>query len=230
VSHLDDRSPLSASSPDATPVGNSHAAHTRDIVVIGASAGGVEALSALMGGLPPNLPASVFVVLHLMGGRSMLAPILSRSGPLPASAALDRERFSRSHIYVSPPDFHMVLEEGVIRLTQGPREKGCRPAIDPLFRSAAAVYGPRVIGVVLSGLLHDGSEGLAAVKEHGGLAVVQDPADAKYSAMPSAAIAATGVDSVAPVDRIASVLVDLVSAPIPSAPIPSAAVPSAEEG
>jgi two-component system chemotaxis response regulator CheB len=155
----------------------------------------------------------------------MLAPILSRSGPLPATAALDRERFTRSHIYVSPPDVHMVLEEGLIRLTHDPREKGCRPAIDPLFRSAAAVYGPRVIGVVLSGLLHDGSEGISAIKAHGGLAVVQDPSDAKYSAMPSAAIAATDVDSVEPVDRIARVLVDLVSAPIPSA-----TVPSGEEG
>jgi two-component system chemotaxis response regulator CheB len=188
-------------------------------VVIGASAGGVEALSVLMSGLPPDLPAAVFVVLHLMGGRSMLAPILSRSGPLPASAALDREQFAHSHIYVSPPDFHMTLEENYIRLTQGPREKGCRPAIDPLFRSAAAVYGPRVIGVVLSGLLHDGSEGLSAVKSHGGLAIVQDPSDAKYSAMPTAAIAATDIDSVAPVDRIARVLVDLVSPPVSSAAV-----------
>ena len=138
----------------------------------------------LMAGLPPDFPAAVFVVLHLMGGRSMLAPILSRSGPLPASAA-----------------------------------------IDPLFRSAASVYGSRVIGVVLSGLLHDGAEGLAVVKAHGGLTVVQDPSDAKYSAMPTAAIASTEVDSVAPVDRIASVLVDFVSAPVPSA-----AVPGAEEG
>lgn len=173
----------------------------------------------LMSGLPPDLPAAVFVVLHLMGGRSMLAPILSRSGPLPASAALDREQFAHSHIYVSPPDFHMTLEENYIRLTQGPREKGCRPAIDPLFRSAAAVYGPRVIGVVLSGLLHDGSEGLSAVKSHGGLAIVQDPSDAKYSAMPTAAIAATDIDSVAPVDRIARVLVDLVSPPVSSAAV-----------
>lgn len=194
-------------------------------MVIGASAGGVEALSVLMGGLPPHFPASVFVVLHLMGGRSMLAPILSRSGPLPASAALDREQFAHSHIYVSPPDVHMVLERSLIRLTNSPREKGCRPAIDPLFRSAAAVYGPRVIGVILSGLLHDGSEGLSIVKRHGGLAVVQDPSDAKYSPMPSAAIAATDVDVVAPVDRIASVLTRLVTSPIPAT-----TVPGAEEG
>lgn len=190
---------------------------------MGASAGGVEALSVLMAGLPPDFPAAVFVVLHLMGGRSMLAPILSRSGPLPASAAIDRERFSHSHIYVAPPDFHMVLEEGLIRLNQSPREKGCRPAIDPLFRSAATIYGPRVIGVVLSGLLHDGAEGLAVVKAHGGLTVVQDPSDAKYSAMPTAAIASTDIDSVAPVDRIASVLVHFVS------PVSSVAVPGGEE-
>lgn len=220
MAHSDDRSPLLTPPSGESQPGSDTALPIHDIIVIGASAGGVEALSVLMGGLPPDLPASVFVVLHLMGGRSMLAPILSRSGPLPASAALDHERFSRSHIYVSPPDVHMVLEHAHIRLTQGPREKGCRPAIDPLFRSAAAVYGPRVIGVVLSGLLHDGSEGLAAIKAHGGLAVVQTPSDAKYSAMPSAAIASTHVDSVEPVDRIAAVLVDLVSAPIPSAALP----------
>lgn len=213
-----DRSPLPTSPPGESQ-GESDPVRTRDIVVVGASAGGVEALSVLMSGLPPNLPASVFVVLHLMGGRSMLAPILSRCGPLPTTAALDHERIARSHVYVSPPDVHMVLENSHIRLTHGAREKGCRPAIDPLFRSAAAVYGPRVIGVVLSGLLHDGSEGLSAIKAHGGLAVVQDPSDAQYSAMPSAAIAATDVDSVEPVDRIASVLVHLVSAPIP--PLPS---------
>lgn len=193
---------------------------SRDIVVIGASAGGVEALSTLMGGLPADLPAAVFVVLHLMGGRSMLAPILSRSGSLAATAAEDRERFVRSHIYVAPPDVHMVLDDGVIRLTNGPREKGCRPAIDPLFRSAASVYGPRVIGVVLSGLLHDGAVGLGVIKEHGGLAVVQDPDDAKYGAMPSAAIAATDVDRIAPVDRIPGVLVDLVSESIPASAVP----------
>jgi two-component system chemotaxis response regulator CheB len=220
VDHSDDRLPLESSPSQESGVGNGHALTTRDIVVVGASAGGVEALSVLMAGLPPDFPAAVFVVLHLMGGRSMLAPILSRSGPLPATAARDGERFAHSHIYVSPPNFHMVLEEGLIRLTQGPREKGCRPAIDPLFRSAAAVYGPRAIGVVLSGLLHDGSEGLVVVKDRGGLAVVQDPSDAKYSPMPSAAIASTDVDIVAPVGRIARVLVDLVSAPIPTTPVP----------
>lgn len=218
--HSDDRSPLGAARSGASQVGNGQTGLSHDIVVIGASAGGVEALSVLMGGLPPDLPAAVFVVLHLMGGRSMLAPILSRSGPLAATAAVEGERFERSHIYVAPPGTHMVLEEGVIHLTHSPPEKGCRPAIDPLFRSAARVYGARVIGVVLSGLLHDGSEGLAAVKRAGGLAVVQDPDDAKFGAMPTAAMAATGVDSVAPVGRIASVLADLVSEPIPAGAVP----------
>jgi two-component system chemotaxis response regulator CheB len=192
----------------------------RDIVVVGASAGGVEALSVLMGGLPPDLPATVFVVLHLMGERSMLASILSRSGPLPATAAVEGERFERSHIYAAPPGTHLVLEEGTVHLTHGPPEKGCRPAIDPLFRSAARVYGPRVIGVILSGLLHDGAEGLSAVKEAGGLAVVQDPGDAKFGAMPTAAIAATDVDSVASVDRMAAMLADLVSEPISESAVP----------
>jgi two-component system, chemotaxis family, protein-glutamate methylesterase/glutaminase len=218
----DEHSPHGAAVSGLEPGWNGDADRRRDIVVVGASAGGVEALSVLMGGLPPDLPAAVFVVLHLMGGRSMLAPILSRSGPIAATAAEDGERFARSHIYVAPPDSHMILEEGVVRLTKGPREKGCRPAIDPLFRSAARVYGPRVVGVVLSGLLHDGSEGLSVVKQHGGLAVVQDPQDAKYSAMPTAAIAATDIDIVAPVDRIARVLVDLVSEPISANAVPGA--------
>jgi two-component system chemotaxis response regulator CheB len=176
----------------------------------------VEALSELMHGLPEDFPAAVFVVLHLMAGRSMLAPILSRSGPLAATAGEDGERFVHSHIYVAPPDSHMIVEEGAVRLTQAPREKGCRPAIDPLFRSAANAYGRRVIGVVLSGLLRDGALGLSAVKEHGGMAVVQDPADAKYNAMPIAAIAATEVDRVVPVQRIPEVLVGLVSESIPA--------------
>jgi two-component system, chemotaxis family, protein-glutamate methylesterase/glutaminase len=215
MSRPDDQSPPGAVASGTGKAGNADPARSRDIVVVGASAGGVEALSTLMAGLPPDLPATVFVVLHLMGGRSMLAPILSRSGPLPATAAVEGERFARSHIYVAPPGTHMVIERGVIHLTHTPPEKGCRPAIDPLFRSAARVYGPRVIGVVLSGLLHDGSEGLSAVKEAGGLAVVQDPDDAKFAAMPTAAIAAADVDRVAPVDRIAAVLEDLVNEPIP---------------
>jgi two-component system chemotaxis response regulator CheB len=185
---------------------------TRDIVVVGASAGGVEALSKLTHGLPPDLPAAVFVVLHVMAGRSMLAPILS--GPLPATTAVEGERFARSRIYVAPAGFHMVLDSGRVRLMDSPREQGCRPAIDPLFRSAAHNYGPRVIGVVLSGLLRDGAEGLAVVKDHGGLAVVQDPSDAKYPAMPTAAMASTVIDRVAPVNCIASVLMELVGEPV----------------
>ncbi|MGH2911297.1 MAG: chemotaxis protein CheB, partial [Solirubrobacteraceae bacterium] len=172
--------------------------------------------SRLMHALPPDFPASVFVVLHLMGTPLMLPPILS--GPLHASVALDGERFARSRIYVAPAGSHMVLGRGLIRLTHTPREKGCRPAIDPLFRSAARVYGSCVVGVVLSGRLHDGSEGLAAIKEHGGVAVVQDPTDAKYGAMPTAAITSTHVDRVAPVERLASVLVELVDESPSAAP------------
>jgi two-component system chemotaxis response regulator CheB len=210
---------LSRTGAAATGGGEAPAGQTvvnRDIVVIGASAGGVEALAELVHGLPADLPASVFVVLHMIvGGRSMLAPILSRSGPLPATAAVDGERFVRSHVYVAPPDLHMVLAgDGEVHLTDGPREKGCRPAIDPLFRTAAHTYGPRVVGVVLSGLLQDGSDGLKVVKEHGGLAVVQDPGDAQYGAMPRAAMAATTVDRMVTVERMAQVLVDLLSEPI----------------
>jgi two-component system chemotaxis response regulator CheB len=220
MSQQDGHRALGAAVSSVCQADNGQPAQSRDIVVVGASAGGVEALSVLMGGLASDLPAAVFVVLHLMGERSMLAPILSRSGPLPATAAVEGERFERSHIYVAPPGTHMVLEEGIVHLTHGAPEKGCRPAIDPLFRSAARVYGPRVIGVILSGLLHDGAEGLSAIKGAGGLAVVQDPVDAKFGAMPRAAIAAAAPDSVASVDRIAAMLAELVSEPIPVSAIP----------
>src|SRR3954451_14678007 len=151
----------------------------RDIIVVGASAGGVEALGKLVAGLPAELPASIFVVLHLLpSGTSVLDSILHRSGSLPASTAVDGERFERGHIYVAPPDQHLLLWDGEMRLSLGPRENGHRPAIDPLFRSAARAFGPKVIAVILSGALDDGAAGMRFVKERGGAAVVQDPDDA----------------------------------------------------
>ncbi len=123
----------------------------RDIVVVGASAGGVEALRALVGGLPADFPGSVFVVMHTApDSPGVLAQILDRSGPLPAANAKNRERIRPGHVYVAPPDTHMLLEPGRVRLTHGPKENRFRPAVDPLFRSAAAVYGPRVVGVILT--------------------------------------------------------------------------------
>ncbi len=183
----------------------------RDIVVIGASAGGVEALSALVAELPAALPAAVFVVLHLSRGRSVLPEILTRAGRLPAVHPADGDPIAPGRIYVARPDHHLTIERGVIRIVHGPTENGYRPAIDPMFRSAARVYGQRVIGVILTGALDDGTAGLAAVKEAGGLALVQDPDEAFASSMPRSARAFVRVDHVLPVRQIGAMLVRLVA-------------------
>lgn len=188
-----------------------HAGSSRDVVVIGASAGGVQALSEVMRGLPADLPVAVFVVLHVTAsGHSMLAPILSRSGRLVASAARDGEPIVCSRVYVAPPGVHMRLGDGVVALSHAPFEKGSRPSINVLFRSAAEIYGERVIGVILSGLLDDGVDGLRAIKRRGGATVVQEPADAQFDGMPRAAMQAVAIDRVAPAARIPEVLIELV--------------------
>ncbi|MFL5826361.1 MAG: chemotaxis protein CheB [Thermoleophilaceae bacterium] len=180
----------------------------RQVVVVGASAGGVEALGRMVAGLrDDNGMAAVFVVLHIMpAGTSVLPDILDRAGPLPAQAARDGAPIEVGHIYVAPPDRHLLIERGRMRLTRGPRENGHRPAVDPTFRSAAEAYGPEVVGVIMSGALDDGSAGLAAVKRAGGLAVVQDPADATYAGMPSSALATTDVDHVLDAEGVAELL------------------------
>ncbi len=170
-----------------------------DIIVVGASAGGVEALITLVRRLPADLPAALFVVLHMPAhSPSALPAILNRSGPLPAVQAADRQEIVPGHIYVAPPDHHLLVEAGYVRVGRGPKENMHRPAIDPLFRSAARSYGSRVIGVVLSGMLDDGTSGLKAIKERGGIAVVQDPNDALYASMPRSAIQNVAVDFVGP--------------------------------
>lgn len=165
-------------------------------------------MTTVVGGLPGDLPVPVLVVLHLSPDHpSHLGHILSRAGPLPAAPANDGEALEAGRIYVAPPDCHLMLEEGEARLYGGPRENGHRPAVDPLFRSAAAVFGPRVVAVVLSGARDDGTAGLAAIKRAGGLALVQDPEDAAVATMPRSAIAQVEVDQVLPVAEIARAIV-----------------------
>ena len=185
---------------------------TKQIVLVGASGGGIEALKTLVAALPADFPAPLCVVLHIAPqSPGLLDEILTRSGPLPASNAISGEWLRSGHIYVAPPDFHLVVEPGRLRVTKGPRENRFRPAIDPLFRSAAQVYGPGAIGVILTGSLDDGAAGLWAVKQLGGVAIVQDPDDALFPGMPQHALDHVKVDHVAPLDAIAPLLVELTT-------------------
>lgn len=187
-------------------------AEGRAVVVIGASAGGVETLRRVVGGLPPDLSAAVCVVLHLApGSPSALAGILNRVGPLPCRPAGDGDPLRVGEIVVAPPDRHLVVSDGLVELTVGPRENGHRPSVDVLFRSAATARGGRVVGVVLSGTRDDGTAGLAVIKANGGSAIVQDPEEALYPGMPASAIAHVAVDAIARADEIPSVIVRLVS-------------------
>lgn len=189
-----------------------------DIIVIGASAGGVETLTQLVRDLPADLPAAIFIVLHVpSNATSALPAILGRAGKLPTSHARDGETFQRGHIYIAPPNYHLLIKDGYIHLAAGPRENNHRPAIDPLFRTAARVYGPRVIGVILTGVLDDGTAGLLAIKARGGMAIVQDPSDAMYAGMPRSAIENVAVDFVQPLSSLASCLVQATYEPVPDA-------------
>ncbi|UQN10760.1 chemotaxis protein CheB [Deinococcus sp. QL22] len=162
---------------------------TDPIVVIGASAGGIEALQALVAGLPQEFPAAICVVLHLNAHHpSTLPAILSRAGPLPALHPRDGELLQPGHIYIAPPDHHLLVEGDRLGVKKGPKENRFRPAVDALFRSAAHTRAPHVIGVVLSGVLDDGTSGLWNIKRLGGVAVVQDPQDAAFDAMPRHAL------------------------------------------
>ncbi|HBB31848.1 MAG TPA: chemotaxis protein CheB [Cyanobacteria bacterium UBA8803] len=187
-----------------------------DIIVIGASAGGLKAFEKIVSQLPSNLPAAVLIVWHISpDSPSLLPEILANFTPLPVKHASGKEPIRPSQIYVAPPDHHMLVEWGYVCLSHGPKENRFRPAIDVLFRSAARSYGARVIGVVLSGNLDDGAAGLYAIKERGGIAVVQDPLDALYSSMPRAAMKAVKVDHCVPSIEIGALLLDLVNKPIP---------------
>ena len=183
------------------------------MICIGASAGGVTALQQLIGRLPAEFPASVFVVLHLpQTGTSVLPSILIRAGKLPVLHAVNNDPIVPGHIYVAPPGFHLTVERHGMRVTRGARENGNRPAIDPLFRSAALAFGPRVAGVVLSGLLDDGTVGLREIKRAGGIAIVQDPAHTPFPSMPQNALDHVVVDHCATPPAIGDFLVSLVGA------------------
>jgi two-component system chemotaxis response regulator CheB len=201
-----------------------------DIIVIGASAGGVEALMNLVRALPPDLPAAVCIVLHLPAqSPSMLPNILARAGALPVAQARDRAPIEHGQIYVAPPDHHLLVERGHLRIVHGPRENRHRPAVDPLFRSAARAYGPRVLGVILTGTLDDGTAGLQAIKQRGGLAIVQDPEDALYPGMPRSAIEHVAVDYILPLAEIAPLLVRLAHQPVDEQAAPAVSKEMAQE-
>lgn len=189
---------------------------TRDVVVIGGSMGAIEALSQLVRALPARFPAAVFVVQHVAAyHNSVLPDILSRAGPLTAKHAVDGETYRRGHIYVAPPNHHLLIEGTKVRVIVGPRENGQRPAVNPLFRSAAFHAGPRVIGVVLSGSLDCGAAGVRQIKLQGGLSIIQDPETALTPDMPTNAAHAVEPDFVGSPAEIAKELVKLTRVKIP---------------
>src|SRR4051812_31010876 len=182
----------------------------RDIIVIGGSAGASAPLKAILGRFPADLPAAVFVVLHIPArGIGILPPVASAAGVLPVRQAETGIAVERGNVYIGAPDHHLLVVDDHIVLGRGPAENMVRPAIDALFRSAALSYGPRVIGVVLSGLLSDGAAGLNAIKRCGGIALVQDPTDATADEMPRRALEASTVDLCVSSARMGDVLSDL---------------------
>lgn len=184
----------------------------RNIIVIGASSGGFEAIKQVIAWLPADLDAAVFIVWHISPDTMGVLPnVLNKLGGLPAANATDFEEIKMGHIYIAPPDRHMLLEADHIRVTKGPKENRFRPAVDPLFRSAAYNFGSHVIGVVLSGALDDGTSGLWTIKERGGLTIVQDPKEATVAAMPLNALKEVNVDHTLPAAEIGPLLITLAS-------------------
>jgi two-component system, chemotaxis family, protein-glutamate methylesterase/glutaminase len=190
-----------------------------DIVVIGFSAGGIDPLLQLVAALPDDIPAAIFVVHHFPAQSiSALPTILTRATDLGVVAAADGTPIVPGRVYVGIPDHHLLVQPGRVRVTRGPREHGHRPAVDPLLRSAARSYGPRVIGVILSGTLDDGTAGLYAIKTAGGLTVVQEPEDCAYPGMPRSALELVPVDFVAPAHELGALIDRLVRTPAPDSP------------
>ncbi|HUR96645.1 MAG TPA: chemotaxis protein CheB [Pyrinomonadaceae bacterium] len=186
--------------------------NSKNIIVVGASAGGFEALKELVAGIPADLDASIFVVWHMSPDvRGILPQVFSRVNSLAAAHAFDREGIENRRIYVAPPDRHLLIENGRVRVTRGPKENRFRPAVDPLFRSAAYHYGPDVIGIILSGALDDGTSGLWTIKHRGGITIVQDPNDAEVPSMPENALREVQVDYTLPVAEMPRLLVSLIN-------------------
>jgi two-component system chemotaxis response regulator CheB len=185
-----------------------------DIIVIGTSAGGLKALGAILGALPSDIDATVFIVQHLAADKpSILPKILTDIGSLPASHPSDGELIQKGRIYVAMPDYHLLVNKGSMRVVRGPQENRFRPAIDALFRSAARAYGSRAVGVVLTGYLDDGTVGLQAVKKCGGVAIVQDPDEAEYPSMAKSALQYVKVDHCLRLAKIPDLLVRLSNEP-----------------
>jgi two-component system chemotaxis response regulator CheB len=184
----------------------------RDIIAIGGSTGAVDAVRQLCRDLPVDLVATLFIVIHVgKRGNDLLAGIFNSDSPIAITTAVDGETLRPGHAYVAPADRHLLVIDNVVRLGHGPRENMARPAIDPLFRSVAISFGPRVIAVVLTGMLNDGASGLADVKRCGGVTVVQNPADALAADMPWGALRATDVDYRAPLSDMAAILIKLAA-------------------
>ena len=186
-----------------------------DIIVVGASAGGLEALDALIGQLPADLAASIFIVQHMApenNGEALMRR-LTRHKALDVRLAREGERITPGRVYVAPADNHLLLKAAKVLVRKGARENRNRPSVDPLFRSAAVAYGPRVIGVVLTGMLDDGTAGLIAIKRCGGVTVVQDPKDAAYAGMPQSALDNLDLDFCVPIAEMGPLLARLVSQP-----------------
>jgi two-component system chemotaxis response regulator CheB len=196
----------------------------RDIVVIGASAGGIEALQQLLASFPLELDAAILIVLHTSPHAGSLLPlIMQRFTRIPVVHPKDGDHIEKGRIYIAPPDYHMIVEGDLLRVIQGPRENLHRPAIDPLFRSAAAYHGRRVIGVILTGALDDGTAGLMVVRAHAGEAIVQDPETALFSSMPRSALKQVPDAHVRPLSEIPALLLKLVQEELPyAAPVSQA--------
>ncbi|CAO3430620.1 chemotaxis protein CheB [Azospirillum endophyticum] len=191
----------------------------RDIIAIGASAGGLTALTRLFRAMPKDCAPTVFIVLHITPtAHSALPRLLDRIGWLPAFHPVDGEPIRSGHIHVAPPDHHLLVHRDRVLIRRGPRENRTRPAVDPLFRSAAVAFGSRVVGVVLSGTLDDGTSGLRAIRRCGGIGVVQDPDDAEWPGMPQSAIDRGEADHVLALDAMPALLTRLAAEPAPPSP------------